>query len=109
MTNKPNLVLITTTPITQVPRESFDEFKHWVLVDGLKPSAALRKFMDKYQCPKPDSSIPIELIKYTYPDFDISSKSFTFKIHDSGYPYILTDFNDNDFDQLIQEILLSGW
>lgn len=48
-----------------MPKESFDEFKNWVLVDGLKPSVALRKFMDKYRYPKPDSSIPVELIKYT--------------------------------------------
>ena len=105
MTDKPDLISISTTPISKVPKESFEEYKHWVLSDGLKPSAALREFMDAYNCPNPDSSITIRLVEFTYPEIDISRNSFTFKIHDSGYPYIQGQLSDNDFDELIEAML----
>ncbi|MBI3562620.1 MAG: hypothetical protein HY080_12985 [Gammaproteobacteria bacterium] len=111
MAKKPNLVLITTLPITKVPRESFDEYKRWVLVDGLKPSIALRKFMDTYNCPKPDTSIPITLVEYTFPDIDIARLGFRFRINDSAYPNSdPKQFSDEDFDKGIEELLaLSPW
>jgi hypothetical protein len=112
MSKKPDLVLFKTSPMTKVPRESFDEFKRWVLVDGLKPSVALRKFMDKYHCPKPDTSIPIGLVEYTYPEIDIASCGFRFRINDSAYPNSdPTQFSDEDFDKGIEELLSRppGW
>ncbi|MBI3562622.1 MAG: hypothetical protein HY080_12995 [Gammaproteobacteria bacterium] len=106
MTHDSNLICISTTPINKIPKESFDDFKHWVLADGLKPSVALRKLMEKYSCPNPDSSITIRLVEFAYPEIDISRNSFTFKIHGSGYPYIQEDINDDDFDKLIEEMRL---
>lgn len=36
--------------------------------------------MDKYPCPKPDTSLPIGLVEYTYPEIDIASCGFRFRI-----------------------------
>jgi hypothetical protein len=84
MSKKPYLFLFTTSPITKIPRESFDDFKHWVLIDGLKPSVALRKMMDKYQCPQMDVSVPIACVKLTYPNIDIALDGFRFRMVDSA-------------------------
>ncbi|MBI3562619.1 MAG: hypothetical protein HY080_12980 [Gammaproteobacteria bacterium] len=106
MSKKPHLFLFTTTPITKIPKESFDDFKHWVLVDGLKPSVALRKMMGKYQCPQVDVSVPIECVKFTYPNIDIALNGFMFRMIDSAYPNSdPTQFSDKDFDQGLAEVL----
>jgi len=112
MTDKPNLTLIHTTPLTDLPKESLEDFKGWVLIDGLAPSAALRKMMEKYDCPKPDSSVPIRMIELTFPEIDISRGNFTFKITDSGYPNgNLEQFSDADFDAAVEELrnMEPGW
>ena len=95
-----------------VSGESLDDFRKWVLSDGLTPSAALRKLMNVYNCPKADSSLPIRLVKLTYPDVDISKCHFTFRITDSGYPNSNpSEFSDSDFDALVEELrnAESGW
>lgn len=109
--NKSNVTVIASTPISKVPKESFEEYKRWVLDEGLSPSAALHKYMDKYNCPNPNASITIRLIEFTYPQIDISRNNFTFKIQDSGYPFVQEQMKDADFDNLIQEMLTlpSGW
>jgi hypothetical protein len=112
MSKKPDLFLFTTTPITSLPMESAEDFKRWVLVDGLKPSVALRKLMEKYKCPKLDVSIPIDLLRFTYPDIDIGRQGFRFRIVDSAYPNSdPKQFSDEDFDKGIEELLAlpPGW
>jgi len=104
MPDNADIVILSTTPVANIPKESFEDFKRWVLVEGLKPSAALHKFMEKYNCPNPDSSITIRFIEYVYPEIDISRNSFTFRIHDSGYPYVQKIMNDDDFDGLVEEM-----
>lgn len=110
--DRPDLFVFTTTPITEIPKESYDEFKNWVLNDGLKPSVALRKLMDKYNCQKLDVSIPIHLVEQTYPDIDIARRGFRFRIVDSAYPNSdPNQFSDQDFDKGIEELcsLPPGW
>ena len=113
MPKKPDLFLFTTTPITSLPMESADDFKRWVLVDGLKPSVALRKLMHKYDCPKMDVSVPIKLVELTYPNINIASQGFRFRIVDSAYPNSdPKQFSDEDFDKGIEELLAlprGGW
>jgi len=113
MAEKPDLFLINTTPVTNLPKESAEDFKRWVLVDKLKPSVALRKMMGKYNCPEPDVTIPIKLVELTYPHIDITAKGFRFRIVDSGYPNSdPKQFSDEDFDKGIEEILAlpnGGW
>ena len=92
--------------MTVLPMESARDFKRWVLIDGLKPSVALRKMMDKYQCPKMDVSVPIKLVELTYPDIDITLHGFRFRMVDSAYPNSdPTQFSDEDFDKGIEELL----
>ncbi len=112
MTDRPNLTLITTTPITQLPEESAHDFKRWVLEDGLKPSVALRKLMEKYNCPTPDTSVPIQLLELTYPNMDTARRGFRFKVVDSAYPTSdPAQFSDQDFDAGVEELLAlaPGW
>lgn len=86
--------------------ESAHDFKRWVLADGLKPSVALRKLMDKYQCPKMHATVPIDLIRFAYPNIDIGLLGFTFRIIDSAYPNSdPKQFSDDDFDQGLAEVL----
>lgn len=106
MSKKSDLFLFTTTPPTDLPMESADDFKHWVLVDGLKPSVALRKLMQKYNCPTMDVSIPIDLVRLTYPNIDIALHGFRFRMVDSAYPNSdPAQFSDEDFDKGIEELL----
>lgn len=106
MSDKSDLTLINTAPITSLPQESAEEFKRWVLVDGLKPSVALRQLMEKYRCPNPDVSVPIDLLRHTYPDLDISRQGFRFRLVDSAYPNSDPgQFSDEDFDKGIAELL----
>lgn len=93
--------------VDQLPQSSAEDFKKWVLNDGMKPSMALRRLMDKYDVPYIDSSIPIKLVELTYPDMDISRGNFTFKVIDSAYPNSKPEqFGDNDFDMAIKELML---
>lgn len=106
MSNKPDLTLINTAPITSLPKESAEEFKRWLLIDGLKPLVALRRLMEKYNCPKPDVSVPIDLLRYAYPSLDISRQGFRFCLVDSAYPNSdPRQFSDEDFDKGITEPL----
>ena len=106
MSNKPDLTLINTAPITLLPKESAEEFKRWLLIDGLKPSVALRRLMEKYNCPKPDVSVPIDLLRHVYPKLDISRQGFRFRLVDSAYPNSdPRQFSDEDFDKGIAELL----
>lgn len=103
MTNKPNLTLVNTILISQLPDGAVNDFK---------PSVALRKMMGKYNCYEPDSNIAIQLAQLIYPDIDISRRSFTFKIVDSGYPNSNPEqYNDADYDNSIEELrtLPPGW
>lgn len=112
MPDKPDLTLINTTPLSDLPGESLEDFKTWVLNDGLPPSVALRMMMDKYNCPTPDATVAIRLIELTYPDIDISRCNFTFKITDSGYPNSDSNqFSDSDFDFAVEELrtIEPGW
>ncbi|SIT20107.1 hypothetical protein SAMN05421686_1184 [Thalassolituus maritimus] len=112
MTKDHDLTLINTTPPSNLPATSLEDFRKWVLSDGLTPSAALRKLMDVYDCPKPDSSLPIRLVELAYPDVDISKCHFTFRITDSGYPNSNpSEFSDSDFDALVEELRNAelGW
>jgi len=104
MNDKSNLVSISSTHLDSISKESFDDYKEWIINDELSPSAALNKFINKNQCPNPDSSITIRLIEYTYPEIDISRNNFTFKIHDSGYPYTKQELTDKQFDELVEEM-----
>lgn len=104
MPDNADILVLTPTPLSNVAQEAFDDFRRWVLTDGLKPSAALHKFMDKYACSNPDSLMPIRFVEFTYPDIDISRNSFTFKVHDSGYPRVKKEMNDGDFDKLVEEM-----
>ena len=106
MQDKPDLVLYDSTPISNLPGESLTEFKQWVLNDGLKPSVALRRLMEKYDCTKLDSSVPINMVKYAYPDIDIAMLGLRSRIVDSDYPNSKPDqFSDEDFDKGIEELL----
>ncbi len=110
--NTPKLTLINTAPMTKLPQESASDFKRWVLEDGMKPSAALRLLMEKYQCNKLDPYVPIELLQITYPELDTARRGFGFRIIDSAYPASDTaQFSDNDFDDGIAELLSlpPGW
>ena len=103
---------ITTTPITNLPKESLSAFKHCVLDKGIKPSAALRKLMEVYNCPTPDPSVPVQLVELTYPNFDSARQDFRFRIVDSAYPNSdPNQFSDRDFDEDIEELLKlpPGW
>ena len=103
---------ITTTPITELPMESLSAFKHWVLDEGIKPSAALRKLMEVYNCPTPDPSVPVQLVELTYPNIDLARQGFRFRIVDSAYPNSdPNQFSDRDFDEGIEELLKlpPGW
>lgn len=104
MSDKADIVVLSTTPLSSIPSEAFEDFRRWVLTDGLTPSAALRKFMEKYACPNPDSLILIRFVEFTYPEIDISRNSFTFKIHDSGYPHVQKIINDVEFNKLVEEM-----
>ena len=92
--------------VDQLPQSSVEDFKRWVIDDGMKPSLALRKLMKKYNAEHLDSSIPIKLVELTYPDIDVSRGNFTFKIVDSAYPNSNpAQYGDNDFDTSIEELL----
>lgn len=106
MIDKSDLTLVTNTPRTELPTESAGEFKKWVLNDGLKPSAALRKLMDRYNCASPDPYVAIELIEYTYPELDVARLGFRSRVIDSAYPNSEPgQFSDQDFDRGIEELL----
>jgi len=113
MDNKPNLILINTRPIDDLPMESLEDFKHWVLKDDLKPSIALHKLMDKYNCPKINVSTVVQLLRLTFPKIDIGAYGYRNKIIDSAYPNSDPDqFCDDDFDKGIEELLSlpnGGW
>jgi len=62
--------------------------------------------MDKYNCPNPHVTTIVQLLRLTYPDIDFGSGKFKFKIVDSTYPNSdITQFNDDDFDNGITELL----
>ena len=89
-----------------LPMEFADNFKRWVLMDKLKPSVALRKLMEKYNCSEMDVAVPIKLLELTYPDINVTCNGFRFKIVDSAYPNSdPKQFSDEDFDQGIEELL----
>ncbi len=62
----------------ELPEEILADFRQWVLVDGMKPSAALRKIMEKYNCPHPGSALPIYLARYTWDDLDLGRTGLRF-------------------------------
>lgn len=106
MSDKPDLTLIKTEPIDKLPMESLDDFKQWVLVERLKPSVALRRFMDKYNCPHIHDTTVISLLTLTYPDIDIADGGLRFNVVDSGYPNSNPDdFSDEDLDKGIEQLL----
>ncbi len=109
----PDLTVIHSQPIMEMPIESLNDFKHWVLEEGMLPSNALRKMMDKYECPNPDVSILIQLVERTYPDINIAAQGFRFYMTDSGYPNSdPNQFSDEDFDTGIKSLLehpTKGW
>ena len=106
MSDKPNLFVIDSTPLDNMPVESLKDFKKMVLIDGDKPSVALRSLMEKYNCPKVHDMTVIELLRLTYPDLDLGRRGFRFRIVDSAYPNSdPKQFSDEDFDQGIEELL----
>ena len=106
MTDKPDLTLIKTTPKNVLPKESFDSFKQWIMHDGLKPSAAIRKFMKAYDCSGLHVTTVVHLLEHAYPDLDLGRRGFRFRIVDSAYPNSdPKQFSDDDFDQGIEELL----
>lgn len=113
MVNKPDLSVFTNKPLVSTPRESFDEFKHLVRTAGMIPSVALRQIMKKYNCANPGASFAISMVEVAYPEIDISRHGFRFRINDSNYPNSdPNQFNDDDFDKGIEEILAlpnGGW
>ncbi len=113
MANKPELSVFTNKPLVSISKESFDDFKRWVRVDGIKPSVSLRQVMKKYDCPTPGPSLAISMVEFAYPEIDITSKGFRFRINDSAYPNSdPNQFSDEDFDKGIEEILAlpnGGW
>lgn len=113
MRKPPDLILMTKRTLADIPREASDDFKRWVLVEQLKPSVALRRLMDSYDCPRLDVSAPIKLIELTYPDINLGRGGFRFRIVDSAYPNSdPKQCSDEDFDKGIEEILSlpnGGW
>ena len=112
MQDKPILYSLKTTPDTVLPKESLDDFKNWILNDGLKPSQALRKMMKKYNCPNPDPGVPIQYVSLTYNNLDLGRTGLRFKIIDSAYPNSVPEqFSDDDFDKGVEELLAlpPGW
>lgn len=98
--------------IIDLPEDILPDFKHWVLVDGMKPSTALRKIMEKYDCPHPDPALPIYLARYTWDDLDLGRTGLRFQILDSGYPNCdPSQFSDDDFDAGLTHLLSlpPGW
>lgn len=95
-----------------LPDEILPDFKQWVLVDGMKPSAALRKIMEKYHCPSPDPALPIYLARYTWDDLDLGRTGLRARILDSAYPNSdPNEFGDDDFDAGLAHLLAlpPGW
>lgn len=112
MAKKPELFLYKAKPIQDLPAESAEVFKNWIVNDGLKPSVALRKFMEKYECPDLHPTIVVRLLEITYPDLDVGREGFRFRIVDSAYPNSVPDqFSDDDFDKGVEELLAlpPGW
>jgi len=106
MTNKPNLTLIDMKPLDDLPKEAYGDFKEFILGGCLKPSVALRKVMEKYECNEVHVTSVVHLLEYAYPDIDIGRQGFRFKIVDSAYPNSdPQQFSDNDFDDGIEELL----
>jgi len=109
MSDKPELTLYKTKPIDVLPKESFDNFKQWILQNGLKPSVAIHQFMEAYDCPDIHVTTFIELLEFTYPDIDLGSRGLRFKILDSAYPNSdPSQFSDNDLDESIKELLANS-
>ncbi len=106
MTKKPDLTLISTTPITELPKKSADDIQRWIKIEGLKVSEALRNLIKKNNYPKPDSSVPIQLLEFTYPRIDLNRNSFRFKITDADYPNSdPKQFSDQNFDEVIETLI----
>jgi len=106
MSDKPQLTLINTTPRDALPMESLDDFKQWVLIDGVKPSAALRKLMEKYNCPDIHVTTIMELLQLTYPHIDIDRGGFRFRFMDENYPHCPpSEFSDEDFDDGLEYLV----
>ena len=106
MSDKPDLTLIKTTPINKLPKQSFDDFKRWIMQDGLKSSVAIRQFMETFSCPDLHVTTVVHLLEYAYPNLDLGRRGFRFRIVDSAYPNSdPKQFSDDDFDQGIEELL----
>ena len=103
---KPDLFLINTTPIDDIPVKSFNEFTQMLLSDGMKPSVAIRSIMKKYNCPNLHDTTVIHFLERAYPNIDFGRKGFRFNVVDSAYPNSdPKQFNDKDFDDGIEELL----
>jgi hypothetical protein len=103
MSDKPILTVIHNEPIQTMPDGSLDQFVSWINRDELNPSAAVRKLVQQYNLKKLDSSVIVRYIEMTFPDIDLST--FTFQIHDSGYPFgDLADLSDEQFDSKIKQL-----
>ena len=108
MSNKPDLTLIKTQPINTLPMESLSDFKQWTLMEGVKPSVALRMLIKKYNYPDIHDTTVIQLLRLTYPHIDFGSGGFRVKIIESGYPNSKPDyFGDEDFDKGITDLLVN--
>ncbi len=109
----PDLTVIHSESVSDIPLESLHDFKRWVLDEGMLPSKALRKMMEKYDRPNLDVSVTVQLLKKTYPEIDITCGGFRFYLVDSNYPNSdPKTFSDSDFDDGIAKILehpTKGW
>lgn len=106
MSNKPDLTVITKRTLADIPIDAPDVFINWIRNECIKPSVALRKFMEEYNCPILDVSVPIKLLELTYPDIDLDRGGFRFRIVDSAYPNSdQRQFSDDDFDDGLEYLV----
>lgn len=102
--SKPTLYSIERDEISQFPKESIELFVSSVLEKNLKPSEALKRFIDENNCKKLHAFIIFDLLKAAYPN--IIMEDITFKISDSNYPFgDPADLDDEGFDSLIVKAL----
>ena len=97
--DKPSLYAVENPLIERYSEQTVEQF----ILDiskGIKPSAALRKFIEGNSCNSLDSSVIIDLFRKAYAGIDIGEISGL--IHDSGYPFGSDeDLSDSGFDEIV--------
>lgn len=99
MNDKPNLYTIEPALITKYPADTVERFCRRINDEKLKPSQALKLFMDENNQSEISPTLIFDLIEKAYSGISLSG--FTFPIVDSGYPNHNSDLDDMGFDEII--------